>query len=190
MGLGYTLFLKNNDTKAFFRVSPNRIFNTGQSMRLLVETNMDGYLYLFHQENNGPVRLLYPTSEVRDGDNRIWAHYPQFVPDPNLYEFSLTGGPAVEFFTVVVSREPLRGVPIGAGLRGLKAVPIDSILFREITRAVTYREYHSTDGSDMTDRERSRDVAMVKSDPPPSHILLNRYSAGERVVARFDIEHR
>lgn len=191
MGLGYTLFLKNKDTNTFIRVSPSRIFSTGDSVRLLVETNMDGYLYLFHQENNGPVRLLFPTSEIRDGDNRIWAHYPQFVPDPNLYEFTLTGGPAVENFTVITSRGPLPDVPIGSMLRGLKNVTIDRNVFSDITRPSAYREYHNgDDGSHMTDREGSRDVVMVKSDPTPAHIIVNRYSAGQRVVARFGIQHR
>ena len=190
MGLRSTLFLKNNVTQTFFRVSPGRIFNTGDSVRLLVESNTDGYLYLFHQEDGGPVKLLYPSSEIRDGDNRIWAHYPQFVPDPNIYEFTLTGKPAVENFTLVASSEPLPGVPIGSTLRGLKNVLIDHKLFRQITGFESYREYHSADGSGMTNRENSRDVLLVKSDPPPAHILVNRYSTGKRVVARFDVQHR
>lgn len=191
IGLGYTVFLKDNQTGAFFRVNPNRIFSTGQSIRLLVESNMDGYLYLFHQEDGGPVKLLYPAWDAREGDNRIWAHYPMFVPDPSLYELAFTRGAAVENFTIVVSRTPLPGVPTGTKLRGLGSVPINGGLFREIIRPETYREYHGVgENSVMTDREGSRDVEMVKSDPPPAHIILNRHAIGERVVTKFKLEHR
>jgi hypothetical protein len=157
-----------------------------------VESSIDGYLYLFHQADSGAAKMLFPTWASRSGDNRIWAHYPQIMPDPNLYEFAFKGGPASEKLSIVISRSPIRGIPVGEDLKGLQSVPIGDDLLREISGLAAFREYHNNnnDGVVMTKREGSRDIEMIRSDPTPAHILLTQTSSGERVIARLILEHR
>src|SRR5262249_34053088 len=51
IGLGYTVFKKDENGKPV-RVNPAQEFRTGDEMRFVIESNADGYLYIFHQENN------------------------------------------------------------------------------------------------------------------------------------------
>src|SRR3981189_2241074 len=46
IGLGLTLFSRDSNGLAV-RVDPNRIFHRGDRVRVLLETNSDGYLYIF-----------------------------------------------------------------------------------------------------------------------------------------------
>lgn len=191
IGLGYTLFFKNEQFGKFVRANPKRVFRTNQSIRILVESNMDGYIYIFHQANKGSIRMLFPAWEAHGGSNQIWAHFPQIVPDPNVFEFTFKGEPAMERITIVVSRNPIAGIPIGQDLRGLKKVNISDRLFRKISRRAPYREYHRSDeGSLMTDREGARDIEMTESDPMPTHILLSGNTNNDRIVAQLNLEHR
>lgn len=190
VGLGYTVFLKDPSHR-FVRVNPEQSFRAGDSIRILVESNIDGYIYVFHKTDDGPTKMLFPDWDAHQGDNRIWAHYPQFVPDPDLFEFALSGPPAAERLTIVVSRHPIAGLPIGTGLQGLRGVPVREDLLREISRPVNYREYNQNNaGMAITNKEIARDVQMVRSDPPPDHILLNQQTNADRIISRLTIYHR
>jgi hypothetical protein len=113
------------------------------------------------------------------------------MPDPNLYEFAFKGDPASEKLMIVISRSPIRGIPVGENLKGLQSVPIGDDLLREISGLAAFREYHNNDdGVAMTKREGSRDIEMIRSDPTPAHILLTQTPSGERVIARLILEHR
>lgn len=108
-GLGYTLFLRDRGGE-MVRVSPQRVFHHGDQLRLLVESNQDGYIYVLHRENEGEPTLLFPTSERQPGTNRIYAHRPVWVPFEHTIEFDEK--PAVETFTLIVTSRPLGESPI------------------------------------------------------------------------------
>src|SRR3982750_2771356 len=50
IGLGYSFFMRDQGGQAV-RVDPAREFHAGDRIRLSLETNVDGYLYVFHTEN-------------------------------------------------------------------------------------------------------------------------------------------
>jgi hypothetical protein len=120
IGVGYTLFLRDESGGAL-RVSPKREFKSGEAIRLLVESNTDGYLYIFDAENDSVPQLIFPNARLNRGDNHIGAHVPYEIPsatetDDNLRWFVFNDTPATERVYVVVSREPLAGVPAGEAL--------------------------------------------------------------------------
>jgi hypothetical protein len=120
IGVGYTLFIRDETGEAT-RVSPKREFRSGEAIRLLVESNTDGYLYIFDAENDATPQLIFPSAKLKRGDNRIGAHVPYEIPsskeaDDNLRWFVFNDTPATERVYVVVSREPLADVPAGEAL--------------------------------------------------------------------------
>jgi hypothetical protein len=89
-----------------------------------------------------------------------------------------------------VSELPIQGIPIGVELKGQSIVVIGDNILGELFSSDRTREYHTKDdGAQMTKREGERDIEMIKSDPPPSHILLAK-NGGRRVIASFVLSHR
>src|SRR5262245_30331974 len=53
IALGYTIFMRDVNGRAV-RVDPTREFHNGDRIRISLEPNVDGYVYVFHTENDGP----------------------------------------------------------------------------------------------------------------------------------------
>jgi hypothetical protein len=118
IGLGYTLYMRDENGNAM-RVDPSREFRAGDRIRLSLETNTDGYLYIFHTENNGEPQMLYPDVRLEKGDNRIEAHVPYEIPwnEPGVENwFKFDANPANERLYIVVTRQPLPGIPTDTAL--------------------------------------------------------------------------
>jgi Domain of unknown function (DUF4384) len=79
IGLGCTLF-KRGPRDAAVRVSTRREFRGGDAVRFMVESNITGYLYVFHVENDGPAKMLFPDARLQGGNNVVKAHVPREVP--------------------------------------------------------------------------------------------------------------
>jgi hypothetical protein len=190
VGVGYTLYLKNDDGR-FLSVSPRRVFHTGEAVRLLVESNVDGYLYVLHQENDGPPQMMFPCSLAWGGDNHIWAHRPLFISP--VTEIQFTGNPATETLTLIVSRSPLPSLPLGRDLPAghchtqLSELALNSILRRPCQCG---RDERVAEGQAMPRDTLSRDMEMVASDPAPSHIVVNRDALDDIVITRVALTHR
>src|SRR5712691_10165088 len=110
IGLGYTLFKRDASGDAV-RIDPASEFHTGDRVRISLEPNVDGYLYVFHREGEGQPEMIFPDWRLEDGDNAIDAHVPYDVPsgfekDERLRWFTFYGNPATERLYIVVTREP------------------------------------------------------------------------------------
>ena len=79
IGLGYTIFMRDVNGRAV-RVDPTREFHNGDRIRISLEPNVDGYLYVFHTEGDGPPEMIYPDARLEGGENWIEAHVPIDVP--------------------------------------------------------------------------------------------------------------
>ena len=120
IGLGYTLFMRDSNGDPV-RVDPSEEFHTGERVRIALEPNVDGYLYIFHSEGDGPPEMIFPDWRLDDGYNEIDAHVPYDVPsgaekDERLRWFTFDATPATERLYIVVTREPLSAVPISEAL--------------------------------------------------------------------------
>jgi Domain of unknown function (DUF4384) len=117
IGLGLTLYQRNERGEAV-RVHPTKTFQKDDSVRFVIEPNLDGYLYIFHSEGEGAPAMIFPDHRLHDGENKVLAHVPYEVPSRHSRTpwFVFDERPAVETLWIVVSRTPLPGVPAGAEL--------------------------------------------------------------------------
>ncbi len=70
IGLGYTLFMRDVNGRTA-RVEPTREFHNGDRVRISMEPNIDGYLYIFDSEDGGPPQMIYPDARLDGGENWI-----------------------------------------------------------------------------------------------------------------------
>ena len=103
LGLRYTLRKKVDDDQ-FVDVSPNAVFHSGDHIRLGLEVNDSGYLYLINRGTSGAWNVLFPSPEINHGDNRVEPGRVYTVPEP--YSISFMGGAGVEKLFVIFSRRP------------------------------------------------------------------------------------
>src|SRR5260370_15795565 len=80
LGLGLTLFSRDSNGLAL-RVDPTHVFHKRDRVRILLETNSDGYLYIFNTTDNGPPVMVYPNPELDDAGNYL--HSPVPLPNPS-----------------------------------------------------------------------------------------------------------
>src|SRR5687768_16039956 len=88
MGLGLTLFVRASNRMAV-RTDPTSEFKKGDRVRVLLETNADGYLYIFNTTNAVEQVLIYPDPELVDAGNYIQAHVPFEIPASTAAEARL-----------------------------------------------------------------------------------------------------
>jgi hypothetical protein len=206
VGLGYSLFMKGEDGRPV-RVDPSRAFVTDDAIRILIEPNIDGFLYIFHSEEKGRPQLLYPDPRLQAGSNAVRAHVPHEVPsstDPNQSNqwFVFEGTPTKERVFIVISRQPLKGIPIGQELvqkysgneKDFHWSP-DEATWASIEKEVNDARIVTTTkdtGKQQTKLERTsltRSLGLPKSAPPPSVILMNKTPGKENLVTVVDLTH-
>jgi len=120
IGLGYTLFMRDSSGRTV-RVDPGHEFHNGDRVRISLEPNVDGFLYVFHTEGTGAPEMIYPDPRLDGGENWIEAHVPMEVPsseqaDERYHWFVFDNNPATERLYVVITRKPLPLVPTGSEL--------------------------------------------------------------------------
>lgn len=184
LGIGYTLF-KKDDKGEFVRANAQEVFKSGDTIRLLIETNVDGYLYIFSRENGEAPRLLYPNLRVQNGNNLIKAHEPFWLPDAGEIEFD--GNPAKETLSLVFAETPLANVSPSPSLDG---VEVDLKLYSEIARETdVYKVGNLKVGLRLTAEEGTRRVRIRKTAPAPAYILVNQDAKQSRIAANIQLIH-
>ena len=203
IGLGYTLYMRDA-TGAAVRVDPTQEFHAGDRIRLSLEANTDGYLYIFHTENNGEPEMLYPDTRLEKGANRIQAHVPYEIPwnEPGVENwFKFDANPAMERLYVVVTREPLPGIPIGDALVsycGQNRCPWQPPVgvwaqVKTNGQAKVGIVKSSSYGQRQTNLEReatTRGLGLDQAAPEPSVIRMNVSSTAPILVTAVDLIHR
>jgi len=193
LGLGYTLFAEQDG--ATKRVSPDHVFHSGDRVRILVETNRDVYLYVFHQEGNGPADLLFPDARLQGGQNSVAAHLPSFVPRGRWFRFDEK--PGDERLTFVASEKPLQGVPRGAELKAAGEFHMDpDALARLVAKSLpALTDAQADEGKPATPSETpsqgARGLALSMNDPPPSRLVINKTTTQSGwIAAQVVLMHR
>jgi hypothetical protein len=207
IGLGYTLFMKDANGREV-RVEPSREFHNGDSVRLALEPNVDGYLYIFDAENEGAPQMIYPDPRLDAGDNSVEAHVPIEIPsseetDERLRWFTFYGNGGNEHLYVVVTREPLNGVPTGDDLVGFCATQEDKCPWhppadvwaqvQDATKAEVKVITAKTFGQTQSDKEKvatTRGLGLDQSAPLPSVIRMNVSTKAPVLVTVLDLVHK
>jgi hypothetical protein len=205
LGLGVTLFIRDSNGLAV-RVDPDHVFQKGDRVRVVLETNTDGYLYIFNTTDDGPATMIYPDSQLDDAGNYLQAHVPFEIPstgsaDERLRWFAFDQIAGTEHLFFVFTREPLSGIPIDDDLIALCKDSKERCMrpSDEVWAAVQkhMQEPLKTDkaqqfGGAQTSTEQqatARGLGLSKEDPPPSLVMMAS-SPRSTLVATLDLIHK
>jgi hypothetical protein len=90
----------------FVSVDPQTEFHSGDRIRVRVESNDAGYLYIVMHGSSGQWKVLFPRKDIHDGNNVVAKGQPYTIPpegDP-AFRFDETAGE--EKLSLVLSRSP------------------------------------------------------------------------------------
>ena len=205
--MGLTLFTRDSLGLAV-RADPARTFHKGDRVRVLLETNADGYLYIFNTTNGGAPVLIYPNRELDEGGNYIRSHIPFEIPSGAASEerlrwlvFDEYAGTERLYF--VFTREPLQGIPLEDELLAYcgdakNKCPIkpDAELWMKIEKdvdsplqiAATVKFGKAQTGSERDAVERG--LGLSKEEPEPSLILMSASANTATLVTVLDLVHK
>lgn len=209
LGVGFTLYQQASDDSAI-RVPLTREFRRGDAVRLLIESNVNGYLYVFYTENEGPPKMIYPDVRLNGGRNVITAHVPYEVPSsreasPNARWFFFDQNPATERLYLVVSRSPLINVPIGRDLMAFCETPGNAgaacfwkpanLFWTQIVAGMeAVQEGQSAEyGQRLTALERratERGLGLGIDAPAPSIIRMSNSPHAKQLVTSIALIHK
>jgi hypothetical protein len=207
LGLGLTVFMRDSNGLAV-RTDPSHEFVKGDHVRFLIETNADGYLYVFNTTDGGQPVMLYPDPDLDEAGNYFQAHVPFEIPSSVAPEerlrwltFDEHGGAERLYF--VFTREPLPAAPIEddlitycrendgkcpwhpgaevwAQIQKELAAPVQIAKVEGLGNAQTSAEH----------RAATRGIGLNRDDPEPSLIMLTASTSKNIVVAALDLVHK
>jgi hypothetical protein len=207
IALGYTMFMRDVNGRAV-RIDPAREFHNGDRIRISLEPNTDGYLYVFHTEGDGQPEMIFPDARLEGGENWVEAHVPMEVPstvetDERLKWFQFYGNPATEHLFVVLTREPLADVPIAETLTALCTAnkndcpwhPSVDVWTRiqQAAKADVKIVTSNTTGQAQTEKEQvatTRGLGLDQTAPQPSVIRMSASSNAPVLVTMLDLAHK
>ena len=206
IGLGMTLFTRDSNGLAI-RVDPEHVFRKGDRVRVLLETNTDGYLYIFNQTNDGPVIMIYPDKDLDEAGNYIKAHIPWEIPSgasdqERLRWLVFDEYPGNERLFFVMTREPLKNVPIEDELISFcsnatgncpwrPSTEIWELISKQMQEPLA-KDQNAKYGRAQTAPEQqaaTRGLGLAKDDPEPSLIMMAS-SKSPMLVATLDLVHK
>jgi hypothetical protein len=104
LGLRYS-FLRNAGGDEYREVDPDTVFHSGDRIRVAVQSNGEGYLYIVMKGASGTWKVLFPSAEVADGSNRVATGRQTLIPPPpDRFAFDEQAGE--ERLFIVLSRQP------------------------------------------------------------------------------------
>ena len=207
MGLGLTLFMRDSNGLAV-RTDPAHEFRKGDHVRFLIETNADGYLYVFNTTDGGQPTMLYPDPELDEAGNYFQAHVPFEIPssvaaEERLRWLTFDAHAGAEKLYFVFTREPLSAVPIEddlitycrdndakcpwhpgsetwAQIQSELNEPVKIAKVEKVGSAQTSAEH----------RAATRGIGLNRDDPEPSLIMLTASTSKNMLVAAVDLIHK
>src|SRR6185437_2483200 len=204
MGLGVTLFMRDS-TGLAVRVDPEHTFQKGDRVRVLLETNADGYLYIFNTTDDSPATMIYPDAELDEGGNYLQAHVPFEIPssvstDERLRWFTFDQVAGTEHLFFVFTREPLNGVPIEDDLIALckdskcpvkPSAEVWEVVQKQLQEPLkTDKTQQFGDAQTASEKQATaRGIGLSKEDPPPSLVMMAS-SSRSTLVATLDLLHK
>jgi hypothetical protein len=187
LGLRYSILKKSgNDEK---EVDADTVFHAGDRIRLAVESNEPGYLYVVNRGSSGTWKLLFPAAEIKGGDNSVQGRTKYEIPSG--YTFTFDEQPGEEKLFVVFSRQPeadLEQLIYSLGQGSPSATEKPKVLMASAAFS-----------DDMIGRLRNayaRDLIIEKADDEPGpkkekavYTVNPTGSADSRVVADIMLKH-
>lgn len=105
LGLRYSILKRGADGQ-FYETPPNSVFRAGDRIRLSLESNHKGYLYIVQQGSTGTWSPLFPTAEINGGNNLVEAGQPYVIPSGRGQSFVMDEHAGEESVFILLTREP------------------------------------------------------------------------------------
>lgn len=203
LALGYTIYVKDS-TGALLAVPASKSYKSGDRIAIVLETNADGYLYVFDAENGKNPLMLYPNVQLNGGANDVRAHVRETYPSDLDLAFEFDATPATEHLFIVVSREPLAGVPTGDELARFCAKNREDCYWRptaaqwaRITAAALDRRVVEARGTQIAQANvepvmpnmLQRGIKLKKEEPAPSVVRVSDSPAAKMLVTKIELAH-
>ena len=105
LGLRYAV-LRRDAGGQFQEIDPDTSFRSGDRIRLNVDANTSGYLYVVMQGSSGTWKLLFPSAEVAGGSNLVRKGESRQIPPGNSGQFVFDEQAGNEKLFIVLTRRP------------------------------------------------------------------------------------
>jgi hypothetical protein len=105
LGLRYAV-LKRDASGQYTEVVPDTNFRSGDRIRLHVDANTAGYLYVVMQGSSGTWKLLFPSAEVAGGSNLVRKGESRQIPSGDRGQFVFDEQAGSEKLFIVLTRQP------------------------------------------------------------------------------------
>lgn len=99
LALRYSLI----DGDTLQEIDPAKVFRSGDHIRMKLQANSNGYLYILNQDPLGGWTTLFPSADIVQNDNRVERGRVTEVPSGQNFEFDNV--PGVEKLFIVFSRD-------------------------------------------------------------------------------------
>ena len=199
LGIRYSI-LKREGAESV-EVSPDEVFHSGDRIRLRIEVNGNGYLYIIHRGSSGVWKPLFPSADIAGGDNRV--EKGKLYDIPSGYVFTFDEQPGEERLFIVLSRRPesdLEGLIYSLSAGEKPAEPA-----RQAEGKILLAQNLVNINDPMVDRLRqvyARDLIIEKVDETSAaaapgrakekavYVVNPARSADSRVVADVTLNHK
>ncbi|HEX8290699.1 MAG TPA: DUF4384 domain-containing protein [Pyrinomonadaceae bacterium] len=209
LALGYTILLKDDGGRLSV-VDAQKEFKTGDRFAVALETNADGYLYMFSAENGRNPELLFPNAQIDGGANAVAAHarasFPTTATAGEEHFIEFTDPPAAEHLFIIFSRRPLADVPAGEALVKFCGQSPEDCAWRptaaqwaRITGGAKGRGVTEAKNPQLVAREAApaatpgtlrRGLKVRKEDPRPAVVRVNDSTDAEVLVTEIVLTHK
>jgi hypothetical protein len=105
LGLRYAV-LKRDENGQYNEVDPDTSFRSGDRIRLKVDSNTSGYLYVVMRGSSGTWKLLFPSAEVAGGSNHVSKGESRQIPSGERGQFVFDEQAGNEKLFIVLTRQP------------------------------------------------------------------------------------
>jgi hypothetical protein len=194
LGLRYS-FLRNAGGDEYREVDPDTVFHSGDRIRVAVQSNDEGYLYIVMKGTSGSWKVLFPSAEIADGSNRVASGRQTLIPPPpGRFAFDEQAGE--ERLFIVLSRHPEPSLEqliysLGSGSPGpaaeeakeppkhlmltLNMPPVDDALVGRLRNQVYARDlvFEKVDDSTPGDKKEKAVYVVNPTGSPESRLVAD-----------------
>lgn len=175
-GLKYQI-LRKTANGAEAPVDPDSIFHSGDRIRFIFESSIDGYLYVVQKGSSGRWNVLFPDPRVNQGKNSIQKVQKYDVPVGKWFIFDST--PGSEQIEVFLSRSAMKELPgFERPMMNVETVPesvVDELNNKVNSRDLVFEK----------DSESGKSTAQA----PEAVYVVNRQESGQAVVVTITLRH-
>ena len=173
IGVRYNILKVDLESQKATEVAPDTVFHKGDCVRIRMQPNRGGFLYVFAQGSSGTWQTLLPSEEAFDETNLVGAYNLTDVPAKTCFEFDNT--PGVERLMVVVTSKPEDVLQLNESIR-----KPDPIMVAGLATGLQSRDLKIT----------RVDKPKAAGEAPYSTYLVNAASTtSDRLVIEIKLKH-